>query len=53
MVSVSTVQPSINLEFPCTYKNLKCLCILYSKIAIIHEKLCMKFIDPWSYHDIF
>ena len=23
MVSVSTVQPSINLEFPCTYKNLK------------------------------
>lgn len=23
MVSVSTVQPSINLEFLCTYKNLK------------------------------
>ena len=29
MISVSIVQPSINLEFLCTYKNLKRWCFIY------------------------
>ena len=45
-VSVSTVQPSINLEFLCTQKKpLKCLCTIYLKNSDLqifkHKKLCM------------
>ena len=45
-VSFSTVQPSINLEFLCTYKNLKMplyFFFLNSNLQIfIYEKLCIK-----------
>ena len=61
MVSVSTVQPSINIGFLCTYKDLKGLCTLYLKNSnlqiLIHEKLCKKLqltdekthVHPWSH----
>ena len=47
MVSVGTVQPSINLEFLCYYKNLKMslytLFKKYKQSTDFHiEKLCMK-----------
>ena len=66
MVSVRTVQHSINLEFLCTYKSLKMfLYTLFKKKwnlqIFIYKKLCMKLylndekahVDPCSHHDIF
>ena len=34
MVSVSTVQPSINLEFLCTYKNRNLQIFIYEKLSM-------------------
>ena len=64
MVSVSAVQPSINLEF-LTYKNLKMsVYTLFKKSNLqifIYENLCIQLLlndekthlDPCSHHDIF
>ena len=65
MVSASTVQPSINLEFLFTYKNLKMfLYTLFLKREstdiqiwkVMHEIIAewwKNYVDPWSHYDMF